>query len=199
MARRVGEGNLNHPKEPQYCQELARTLGNLGVLAGSAKKVDEAAKWYRQSIAVLEASPYRHDLLTQMGLQISFQEVEEGRANVLGVWEGAGDGPTLMFNGHLDTAPPVKDFAAEGFALVGGRLDYIDHRPVAAMVYRHGLHPINLFVWADPSATAGQPGATSRQGYNIRHWVEKDMTFWLISDLEADQLDRLERLLRQPE
>jgi len=103
------------------------------------------------------------------------------------------------FNGHLDTAPPVKDFAAEGFALVGGRLDYIDHRPVAAMVYRHGLHPINLFVWADPSATAGQPGATSRQGYNIRHWVEKDMTFWLISDLEADQLDRLERLLRQPE
>ena len=47
--------------------------------------------------------------------------------------------------------------------------------------------------------TAGQPGATSRQGYNIRHWVEKDMTFWLVSDLEADQLDRLERLLRQPE
>jgi anti-sigma factor RsiW len=103
------------------------------------------------------------------------------------------------FNGHLDTAPLVKDFAAQGFPLVGGRLDYIDHRPVAAMVYRHGLHPINLFVWADPSATAGQPGATSRQGYNIRHWVDKDMTYWLISDLEADQLANLETLLRKPE
>jgi anti-sigma factor (TIGR02949 family) len=101
------------------------------------------------------------------------------------------------FNGHLDTAPPVKDFAAEGFPLIGGRLDYIDHRPVAAMVYRHGLHPINLFVWADPSRTEGQPAATSRQGYNIRHWVVGDLTYWLISDVEADQLDALETMLRK--
>ena len=102
------------------------------------------------------------------------------------------------FNGHLDTAPPVKDFAAEGFPLIGGRLDYIDHRPVAAMVYRHGLHPINLFVWADPSKTQGQPDVTARQGYNIRHWVEGDLTYWLISDVEADQLAALEALLRKP-
>jgi anti-sigma factor RsiW len=101
------------------------------------------------------------------------------------------------FNGHLDTAPPVKDFAAQGFPLIGGRLDYIDHRPVAAMIYRHGLHPINLFVWADPSRTEGQPGVTSRQGYNIRHWVEGDLTYWLISDVEADQLAQLEDLLRK--
>lgn len=103
------------------------------------------------------------------------------------------------FNGHLDTAPPVKDFAAEGFPLIGGRLDYIDHRPVAAMVYRHGLHPINLFVWADPAKTAGQPSVTERQGYNIRHWVEGDLTYWLISDVEADQLAALEALLRKGE
>jgi anti-sigma factor (TIGR02949 family) len=102
------------------------------------------------------------------------------------------------FNGHLDTAPPVKDFAAQGFPLIGGRLDYIDHRPVAAMVYRHGLHPINLFVWADPSSTQGQPSVTSRQGYNIRHWVQGDLTYWLVSDVEADQLAALEALLRKP-
>jgi anti-sigma factor RsiW len=102
------------------------------------------------------------------------------------------------FNGHLDTAPPVKDFAGEGFPLIGGRLDYIDHRPVAAMVYRHGLHPINLFVWADPAKTAGQPSVTERQGYNIRHWVQGDLTYWLISDVEADQLAALEALLRKP-
>ena len=103
------------------------------------------------------------------------------------------------FNGHLDTAPPVKDFAAQGFPLIGGRLDYIDHRPVAAMVYRHGLHPINLFVWADPSQSLGQPAVTSRQGYNIRHWVEGDLTYWLISDVEAGALANLETLLRKPE
>ena len=101
------------------------------------------------------------------------------------------------FNGHLDTAPPVKDFAAQGFPLIGGRLDYIDHRPVAAMVYRHGLHPINLFIWSDPSMTQGQPSATARQGYNIRHWVDGDLTYWLISDVEADQLGVLENLLRK--
>ncbi|HYV88592.1 MAG TPA: anti-sigma factor [Candidatus Polarisedimenticolia bacterium] len=103
------------------------------------------------------------------------------------------------FNGHLDTAPPVKDFAGEGFPLIGGRLDYIDHRPVAAMVYRHGLHPINLFVWADPAKTAGQPSVSERQGYNIRHWVQGDLTYWLISDVEADQLAALEALLRKGE
>jgi anti-sigma factor RsiW len=101
------------------------------------------------------------------------------------------------FNGHLDTAPPVHDFAAEGFPLIGGRLDYIDHRTVAAMIYRHGLHPINLFVWADPAKTAGQPSVTERQGYNIRHWVQGDLTYWLISDVEADQLAALEALLRK--
>ena len=103
------------------------------------------------------------------------------------------------FNGHLDTAPPVKDFAAQGFPLIGGRLDYIDHRPVAAMVYRHSLHPINLFVWADPSQSLGQPSVASRQGYNIRHWVDGDLTYWLISDVEADVLAKLETLLRKPE
>jgi anti-sigma factor RsiW len=66
--------------------------------------------------------------------------------------------------GRLDTAPPVRDLAADGFALVGGRLDHLDHRPVAALVYRHGKHPINLFIWADPSQTTGLPADTQRQG-----------------------------------
>jgi anti-sigma factor RsiW len=102
------------------------------------------------------------------------------------------------FNGHIDTAPPVHDFAAQGFALVGGRLDYLDHRPVAALVYRHGKHPINLFVWSDPSEREGLPSVTQRQGYNIRHWMDGDMSFWLVSDVEADALAQLETLVRNP-
>jgi len=102
------------------------------------------------------------------------------------------------FDGRVDTAPPVRDFAAEGFVLVGGRLDYLDNRPVPALVYRHGKHLINLFVWSDPSQRAGLPSVTQRQGYNIRHWMEGDMSFWLISDVEADALAQLETLLRTP-
>ena len=103
------------------------------------------------------------------------------------------------FDGRVDTAPPVRDFAAEGFELVGGRLDYLDHRPVAAVVYRHGKHPINLFVWADPSETTGLPAVSERQGYNLRHWMEGDLSFWLVSDTEADALAKLEALIRQPQ
>jgi anti-sigma factor RsiW len=102
------------------------------------------------------------------------------------------------FNGHIDTAPPVHDFAAQGFALEGGRLDYLDHRPVAALVYRHGKHPINLFIWSDPSQREGLPSVTERQGYNIRHWMDGDISFWLVSDVEADALAQLETLVRNP-
>jgi mycothiol system anti-sigma-R factor len=88
----------------------------------------------------------------------------------------------------LDFSPPVTDLATAGFPLVGGRLDYVDHRPVATLVYRHRLHVIDLFVW--PDANAGATGiieAASKQGFNMLHWNSAGMTFWAISDLnQAD-------------
>ena len=91
------------------------------------------------------------------------------------------------FDGKLDFAPPVKDLAAAHFPLTGGRLDYIDGRPVAALVYQHGKHVINLFVW--PGNGDMPPQTVESQGYNIVHWSQDDMTFWAISDLELAQLD----------
>jgi anti-sigma factor RsiW len=101
------------------------------------------------------------------------------------------------FDGRIDIAPPVRDFAAQGFALVGGRLDYLDKRPAAALVYRHRQHSINLFVWAESSEPPGLPAVTARQGYNIRHWVANDLSFWLISDVDSEVLAQLETLLRR--
>lgn len=97
------------------------------------------------------------------------------------------------FHGKLDYAPPVEDFAAQGFALIGGRLDYLNHRPVAALVYQHKLHLINVFVW--PEATPGALEHLDRDGYTLYSWSAAGMRTWIISDADAAALRQLARLL----
>jgi anti-sigma factor RsiW len=101
------------------------------------------------------------------------------------------------FHGKLDFAPPVDDFAAEGFPLIGGRLDYLDGRPVAALVYQRRLHPINLFVWTAPGKSADKPTRQTRQGYNILFWARDGMTYCAISDLAADEMQTFADLLQK--
>lgn len=90
------------------------------------------------------------------------------------------------FNGKLDYSPPVVDLAAEGYPLVGGRLDYLDRRPVAALVYRHAQHAINVFVW--PEAGEEQPRFDARQGYNLAYFKQGGMEFWAVSEINAADL-----------
>jgi anti-sigma factor RsiW len=100
------------------------------------------------------------------------------------------------FAGKLDFSPPVADLGGEGFALVGGRLDYAAGRPVAALVYRRGAHVINLFVWPAASARDSAEAADSRQGYNLRNWTRGQTSFWAISDLNATELRRFADLVQ---
>lgn len=102
------------------------------------------------------------------------------------------------FDGKLDFSPPVKDLAAQGFPLVGGRLDYLDGRPVAALVYKRRLHAINVFVWPVASHSSLPAGSASRDGYNVVHWAAGGMNFWAVSDLNTQELDDFVRLLQQP-
>ncbi len=90
------------------------------------------------------------------------------------------------FNGKLDFSPPVADLASEGFPLVGGRLDYLDHRQVAALVYRHRQHVINLFIW--PEAGDKPPRLASQQGYNVVYFKHGGMEYWAVSDLNPPEL-----------
>jgi len=100
------------------------------------------------------------------------------------------------FDGRLDYAPPVRDFVAEGYPLVGGRLDYLAGRPVAALVYRRDKHIIDLYVW--PAAAGGRlAGETEVQGYNVVRWSDGGMNFWAVSDVERSQLDDFVALWRR--
>jgi anti-sigma factor RsiW len=88
----------------------------------------------------------------------------------------------------LDFAPAVPDLSGKGFPLVGGRLDYLDNRPVAALVYQRRKHFINLFVWPLESNAAKATKTISRQGYHLLHWADSDFNYWAVSDVNADDL-----------
>jgi anti-sigma factor RsiW len=92
------------------------------------------------------------------------------------------------FNGKLDVAPPVIDLTAQGFTLIGGRLDYVDTRPIGAIVYRRRAHVINLFVAQTASAERRAAKIETIQGFNIRRWSERGLNYWAVSDLAADEL-----------
>jgi anti-sigma factor RsiW len=104
------------------------------------------------------------------------------------------------FNGKLDFSPPVNDFATEDFHLYGGRLDYLNNRTVATLIYQRRSHYINLYVWPtdDSANTTVTPGVSiQRQGYNLVHWTGSGMNFWLVSDLNNVELRELAILLQQ--
>jgi anti-sigma factor RsiW len=96
---------------------------------------------------------------------------------------------------RLDVSPSVTDFAAEGFPLVGGRMDYIDGHPAAAVVYRRARHVINLFAWAAPDAADAPFKRETRQGFNLISWRHGGIEYVAISDVEADQLAIFTRLV----
>ena len=92
------------------------------------------------------------------------------------------------FNGKIDFSPPVKDLAAEGFPLTGGRLDYVNGRSVAALVYQRNKHMINVFIWPSKEAESEPTPSKPSQGYNLIHWSDSGMTFWAASDLNEKEL-----------
>ncbi|MFC6313772.1 anti-sigma factor, partial [Paraburkholderia dipogonis] len=100
------------------------------------------------------------------------------------------------FNGRLDYSPPVEDLAANGFALEGGRLDYLAHQRVAVLVYRYQKHVIDVYVFPQTASSGTVPATLGREGYSIAHWNAEGMTWWAISDAAPDALKGLEVALK---
>lgn len=99
------------------------------------------------------------------------------------------------FAGHADVSPAVADFAPQGYKLIGGRADYLDHQRAAVVVYQHGAHVINVFSWAGRSSGA-LPRDTTRNGYHLAFWRQGDIEYCAVSDTGWDELLGLVQLLR---
>jgi anti-sigma factor RsiW len=99
------------------------------------------------------------------------------------------------FNGKLDFAPPVKDIA--GFPLLGGRLEYFNGHPAAALIYGRRNHIVNLFIW--PSISSTPQTAQTLSGYHLKSWSAGGMTFWAVSDLNENELNQFVSLYQRTE
>jgi anti-sigma factor RsiW len=100
------------------------------------------------------------------------------------------------FQGRLDFPPEVPDLETEGFRLVGGRLDYLSERPVAALVYQRRKHLISLFTW--PAGAGNQaPRAATRQNQHVVRWAQGGMHYWAVSDLNAEELQQFVQAVRE--
>jgi anti-sigma factor RsiW len=102
------------------------------------------------------------------------------------------------FAGRIDVSPPVADFAAQGFSLVGGRIARVKGIEMAVLVYRHDAHRLDLFVWTGQVAAA--PGLRERNGYLTLSWTARDLHFTAVSDMERAELEKFSALVRnEPE
>ena len=97
---------------------------------------------------------------------------------------------------RLDFSPPVADFTGKGFALAGGRLDYLDGRPIATLIYQHKQHVISVFVWPDATAGPARSAYGSKKGYNLAHWTRDGFRYYAVSDASAESLRQLVALLQ---
>ena len=100
------------------------------------------------------------------------------------------------FNGRIDFAPPVVELAPQGFPLIGGRLDYIGKRDVAALVYQRRLHRINLFIRPAPALVTPLTYSARRQSYNLVRWESGGLEFWAVSDVDLADLESFRRAFR---
>jgi anti-sigma factor RsiW len=99
------------------------------------------------------------------------------------------------FAGRIDFSPDVNDLAAEGFPLIGGRLDYVGGRRVGAIVYKRRLHTINVFMWPSTSTEDTAPRLVTRKGYNLLGWSHHGISYWAVSDLNPGDLRQLQSLM----
>ena len=98
----------------------------------------------------------------------------------------------------LDFSPPVNELHLPDCEFLGGRLDYLDGRPVAALVYRKGRHIVNAFVWPS-TAKDSKADFSSERGFQTARWSQGSMTHWVVSDVNREEFNAIVRAIQSAE
>jgi len=175
---------IAHGGRPWAPRRLVATAAGIALLVAAAL----AAVMYRSGAAAEDRLADRVVVGHVRALQVDHvTDVASSDRHTVKPW----------FLGKLDFSPQVVDLSASGYALTGGRLDYLTDRPVAALVYHRRRHVINVFTWPATGTDERPVGALQRQGFHIRSWQRAGMVYWAISDLNDQELDDFVRLLRE--
>jgi anti-sigma factor RsiW len=208
LGRRLRGGLANHAAP----EDLRARLEQMIARPAPMLRTPPAANWPRRSLLALAASVliaiFASGGTTYLLMQPTSQDAvaaEVVASHIRSLMAdhlvdvASSDQHTVKpwFDGRLDLAPAVIDLKAEGFPLVGGRLDYIDGQPVAAIIYRRGKHLINVFAWPGTETKEGPVRALTVRGYNLLTWSSGDLTYWAVSDVNAKDLATLQRLIAQ--
>lgn len=204
-ARRALQGATYHRPDPEFRRSLAGRIGADRAGAGRPSPGRRASLPWRglatfgagaalAAAILLAVLPLgRQDTITAL-VDDHVRALQPG--HLLDVVSTNQHTVKPWFDGKLDFAPPVKNLVAEGFPLLGGRLDYLHGRSVAVLVYSRGKHLIELFVWP-VSGGIDEPSSAAHSGYNVIHWEANGMSFSAVSDLDAAGLQEFVREWRQ--
>ncbi len=186
LARRIND-LVSSATRPRTRLRLPQWFGAAGW--GVAAAAAMVAMW----IAVKANAPHPADLIAAEVVASHVRSLMPGHLTDV----ASTDQHTVKpwFDGKLDFSPEVADFATQGFSLVGGRLDYVAGRPIAALVYKRRKHLINLFEWP-ALGPHPPPGATTQNGYHVVHWERGGLSFWMVSNLNAAEMEQFVDLLK---
>jgi anti-sigma factor RsiW len=147
-------------------------------------------------VALFVLSPSKEERLAQEATSNHIRSLQVNRSRLVDIRSSDGHQVKPWFTDKLDYSPPVTDLEKQDFHLIGGRLDYLDGRPVAALVYQRRRHVINVFVWPDYANEDVTPRHEIRHGYHVIHWSSAGMKFCVVSDLALSELNELAQGLR---
>jgi anti-sigma factor RsiW len=184
------EGRQRGARPPGWVARLRQASGRLawrGPVAGFAAGLF-VALWLLPTLRTIEFGPAWPTELVASHVRA----LHEGTL----VQVASSDRHTVKpwYQGKLDYSPPVLDLAAQGFPLIGGRVEKLHGTPTAALVYRHDKHLVDLFVW--PSEAPRALSVQTLRGFNIVRWSDGAMQFWAVSDLETRELEQLAALIQ---